>query len=298
MAARFLGPFSLDLTHPTDCAGALRAVPDDSFDAVITSPPYWGQRGDRGIGSEPDPRDYVAHLVDVLAEALRCLRPSGTLWLNLGDAYNTPINWRRSDWEYSTLGKDGRGLDPDNSAYTKQRGRRRAFVERGASWLSYGNLLALPQRVVLALCDRGFLLRGEIIWVKSRPMPEGICRRPHRRHETISVLARSEQHRFRSKPPVGSVWELEQTPGRTGHGSVFPIDLPRRCIQAADVPPGGVVCDPFMGSGTTARAAAEAGLHWLGFEIDPVRCGLANDGATSWGAAPPRDGRAGDRAPR
>jgi DNA modification methylase len=271
-----LGPYRLDTTYSGDCASALRAIPTDSFDAVITSPPYWGQRDSAGIGNEEDPRDYVAHLVDILAEALRCTRPSGTLWLNLGDAYNTPINWRRSDWAYSTLGKERAGLARHNAAYTKPRGRRRAFVDPEARWLSYGNLLALPQRVVLGLCDRGFLFRGEIVWVKARPMPEGVCRRPHRRHESIYVLAKSERHAFRSQPPVGSVWELVQTPGRSGHTSVFPIDLPRRCIEAAAIPSGGVVCDPFMGSGTTARAAREAGVHWIGFELDGDMCELAN----------------------
>jgi DNA modification methylase len=129
----------------------------------------------------------------------------------------------------------------------------------------------LPNRVVLALCDRGFLLRGEIVWIKSRPMPEGRCRRPHRRHESIFVLAKDERHTFRTRPPVGSVWELVQTPNRSGHSSTFPIDLPRRCIEASGCPDGSLICDPFMGSGTTARAAAELGHHFLGFEIDRGR---------------------------
>ena len=47
------------------------------------------------VNNEADPRDYVARLTAVLAEAMRCLKPSGTLWLNVGDAYNTPINWRQ-----------------------------------------------------------------------------------------------------------------------------------------------------------------------------------------------------------
>src|SRR5262249_41895674 len=156
------------------------ALPDQCVDLVVTSPPYWGQRGALGLGSEPDPRDYITALVDLLAEALRCLKEDGTLWLNLGDAYNTPINWRGEDRVYSTRGKERRGLDAGNSAYTKNRGRRRAFVDREAGWLAYGNLLALPMRVVLALCDRGFLFRGEVMWLKSRPLPEGRCRRPHR----------------------------------------------------------------------------------------------------------------------
>ena len=266
-----VGPYAIDHTYGEDCEHALARIPDDSFDAVVTSPPYWGQRGDAGLGSEPDPRDYIARLADILSEAMRCLKPSGTLWLNLGDAYNTPINWRREDYAYSSLGKDGTGLAPDNSAYTKHRGRRRAFIRPDVGWLSYGNLLGLPSRVVMALCDRGFLCRGEVIWVKSRPMPEGRCRRPHRRHESIFILAKDERHAFRTRPPVGTVWELIQTPNRTGHGSTFPVDLPRRCIEASACSPGSLICDPFMGSGTTARAAVELGHHFLGFEIDHVR---------------------------
>lgn len=270
-----VGPYAIDRTHAQDCREALARIPDDSFDVVITSPPYWGQRGDAGLGSEADPRDYVANLVDTLADAMRCLKPSGTLWLNMGDAYNTPINWRGKDHTYSSLGKDGTGLAPENSAYTKKRGRRRAFVRKDTGWLQYGNLLALPSRVVLGLCDRGFLLRGEIAWVKSRPMPEGRCRRPHRRHESIFLLAKHERHAFRTRPPVGSVWELVQTPNRTDHSSTFPIDLPRRCIEASACEPGSMICDPFMGSGTTARAAAELGHHYLGFEIDETRAPLS-----------------------
>ena len=230
-----LGPWSLDTVHNTDCADGLRQVPTDSLDVVVTSPPYWGQRGSVGLGSEPDPRDYVRNLTAILMKAMRCLKPLGTLWLNIGDAYNTPINWREKDYTYSSLGPDGDGLKPSNSAYTKKRGRRRAFIERNTGWLQYGNLLAIPYRVVLAMTDAGFLFRGEVIWQKSRPLPEGRCRRPHRRHEGIYVFANSERHRFRTKPPVGSVWQLVQTPNRTPHCSTFPLDLPIECIEAAAV---------------------------------------------------------------
>lgn len=263
--------------HCADCLEALRQTPADVLDAVVTSPPYWGQRGDAGLGSESDPRDYVRSLATILGEAMRCLKPAGTLWLNLGDAYNTPINWRARDHAYSSLGKDGNGLDPANSAYTKNRGQRRAFLDKDAGWLQYGNLLALPARVVLAMTDAGFLYRGEIIWEKSRPLPEGVCRRPHRRHEGIYIFAKDERHRFRIRPPVGSVWRLTQTPNRTAHCSTFPPDLPARCIQAAGLDAPGVVCDPFMGSGTTGRAARALGHQFLGFELDEETCRLANE---------------------
>lgn len=272
-----LGPWRLDAVHNVDCLTGLRAMPDDVLDVVVTSPPYWGQRGSGGLGSEPDPRDYVSNLTEILIEAMRCLKPSGTLWLNIGDAYNTPINWRESDHAFSSLGKDGNGLAESNSAYTKNRGRRRAFIEKEAGWLQYGNLLALPYRIVLAMSDAGFLFRGEVIWEKSRPLPEGICRRPHRRHEGIYIFAKSEQHRFRVKPPVGSVWRLTQTPNRVPHCSTFPLDLPIQCMAAAGLGESqGIVCDPFMGSGTTARAAASQGRRFIGFELDRDACDFAN----------------------
>ena len=93
-----LGPWQLNAVHHADCLVAMKEIPDDSIDVVITSPPYWGQRGSSGLGSEPDPRDYVANLTTVLAEAMRCLKEHGTLWLNIGDSYNTPINWREGDF--------------------------------------------------------------------------------------------------------------------------------------------------------------------------------------------------------
>ena len=275
-----LGPWPLNCVHNVDCYEALREIPDDVLDVVVTSPPYWGQRGTLGLGLEADPRDYVENLTCVLLEAMRCLKPTGTLWLNVGDAYNTPINWRRSDYSYSSLGKERTGLKSTNSAYTKNRGRRRAFVEKGTGWLKYGNLLALPYRIVLAMSDAGYLFRGEIVWHKTRPLPEGVCRRPHRRHEGIYIFAKDERHRFRTRPPVPSVWTLVQSPNRTPHCSTFPVDLPVRCIEAAAIEVPGVVCDPFMGSGTTAEAARLLGHRFLGFEVDDATCALAADRLT------------------
>jgi DNA modification methylase len=274
---KMLGPFELNRVHLADCSAALQSLPSDCLDAVVTSPPYWGQRGGDGLGGEPDPRDYIANLVAILAETIRCLKPSGTLWLNIGDSYNTPINWREDDYAYSSLGKNGTGLDPSNSAYTKNRGRRRAFLSPDEKWLQYGNLLGIPYRVVLGLTDVGALFRGEVIWEKSRPLPEGICRRPHRKHEGIYIFAKTERHAFRVKPPVPSIWKLVQTPNKTPHCSTFPLDLPLQCISAAAIEGRGVVLDPFMGSGTTGRAARMKGHNYLGFELDAGTCAIAHD---------------------
>ena len=191
------------------------------------------------------------------------------------------------DHVYSSLGKEGNGLKETNSAYTKNRGRRRAFVDCEVAWLQYGNLLAVPYRVAIGMTDAGYLFRGEIVWHKTRPLPEGRCRRPHRHHECIYIFAKSERHRFRTRPPVPSVWQLVQTPNRTKHCSTFPLDLPLNCIDAADLDPSSVVCDPYMGSGTTAEAAQTRGHHFLGFEVDCEICALANERLAGLQAAAP-----------
>ncbi|HTP26993.1 MAG TPA: site-specific DNA-methyltransferase [Anaeromyxobacteraceae bacterium] len=81
-------------------AKVLKQLPDGSIDFVMTSPPYWGKREyqDGGIGLEEDYRDFVTHLAAVFLEVQRVLKPTGSLWLNIGDTYSGKsllgIPWR------------------------------------------------------------------------------------------------------------------------------------------------------------------------------------------------------------
>jgi DNA modification methylase len=221
------------------------------------------------VGVEDDPREYVESLKTIFNAILPKLKADGIAWINIGDAYNTPVNWRLEDREYSTLGADQAGLNANNSAYTKPRAKRKAFIDKEQGWLKYGNLLALTYRLVIELSN-SYFFRGEVIWKKLNPMPEGKCRRPHRQHESIYLFSKSEGHQFRTTPPVGSVWEFgNEKIGGEAHYSRFPLELPRRCIQAygktgKDI----IVLDPFSGSGTTGIAALSLGCSYLGFEID------------------------------
>lgn len=78
----------------------LRCFPADSFDCCMTSPPYWRKRqySDGGIGLEKSYDDYIGRLSAILAEVRRVLKPTGSLWLNLGDSYKNKglagIPWR------------------------------------------------------------------------------------------------------------------------------------------------------------------------------------------------------------
>lgn len=274
-----VGDYKINTVIEGDCSALIKNLPDSSIDILVTSPPYWGQRLSQGNGVEEDPRDFVRSLASIFVEFLPKLKPQGIIWINLGDAFNTPINWRLDDRVYSSLGADKAGLSEHNTAYTKPRAKRKAFIDPKEKWLSYGNLLSLPNRLVISLCDQGYLYRGEVIWRKRNPMPEGRCRRPHRQHEPIFLLAKSEDHCFRVSPPVGSVWDFanEKIDG-PAHFSRFPEELPRRCIEAyGQLGPSTVVLDPFSGSGTTGIAARKLNCSYIGFEIDPDQVKASND---------------------
>jgi len=273
-----IGPFAANSVQLGDAFELVSELPNESIDVLVTSPPYWGQRISAGMGNEDDPRDYVTALTRLFQLVLPKLKATGIVWINVGDAYNTPVNWRLEDHSYSTLGPEKNGLSPSNSAYTKPRARRRAFTASDTPWLSYGNLLALPYRLVLSLCDAGYLFRGEVIWFKRNAMPEGRCRRPHRQHESIYLMAKQERHQFSTSPPVRSVWEFanEKIDG-AAHYSRFPEELPRRCIESyGALDQDTVVFDPFAGSGTTGIAAVRLGCSFLGFEIDSTQVDAAN----------------------
>lgn len=80
----------LDTIVNVECLEHLKQMPDNCLDCVITSPPYYGLRDygcDGQVGLEDTPEDYVQRLVDIFHEVKRCLKPTGTLWLNLGDSY-------------------------------------------------------------------------------------------------------------------------------------------------------------------------------------------------------------------
>jgi site-specific DNA-methyltransferase (adenine-specific) len=73
-----------------DSTRVLKTFPASSVDCVVTSPPYWGQRAyaGGGIGLEESWCEYTQHLLGLFAQIQRVLRPSGSFWLNIGDAYH------------------------------------------------------------------------------------------------------------------------------------------------------------------------------------------------------------------
>ena len=173
-----------------DCRQVLKTLPADSVHCCVTSPPYWGLRSylpadhpDKPleIGSEPTLQQWVDTMVEVFREVRRVLRPDGTLWLNLGDAYTSGGR--------STF----RSGASENKGHDCQNEQPRPATPIG---LKPKDLMGQPWRVAFALQDDGWWLRQEIIWAKKNPMPESTRDRFTKAHEHVFLLSKSERYYF------------------------------------------------------------------------------------------------------
>ena len=248
--------------------GDARSLPwaDGSVQCVVTSPPYWGQR-DYGhpdqIGMEPTYVDYLANMGKVAAEVWRVLSDDGVFWLNIGDTFNTRAVIRPSSHQA------GLGHDTESTRLSWAQARDLGLVRYSARQpgLKDKDLMGLPWRLANQLVEAGWYLRADVIWSKPWCSPESGVDRPRRMHEYVFMFAKSERYRYtRSAEPVhGSVWEIAPVESGNDHTAAFPDELVRRCILPC-TDRGHVVADPFGGSGTTARVAAEEGR--VGWSLD------------------------------
>ena len=158
-------------------------LPDESVDLICTSPPYFALRSytDGGehyagqIGSEGTPAEYIAALLACTREWVRVLKPSGSLFVNLGDKYagQGTLNYRQGQ---------GDGLSGRENAAVKK-------IERRATGVGFGgirdkSLIGLPWRYALGcIDDLGLILRAEIVWSKPNGLPESVTDRVRRSHE-------------------------------------------------------------------------------------------------------------------
>lgn len=165
-----------------DCLEVIWTLPDQSINCGITSPPYFGLRdyNESGqLGLESTPEEYVKKLVGVFREFRRILRDDGTLWLNLGDSYNS-----------------GRPGARDSKRWPKQSRNDHAAAKPVLNNLKHKDLVGIPWRVAFALQADGWYLRQDIIWHKPNAMPESVTDRCTKSHEYIFLLSKSARYYF------------------------------------------------------------------------------------------------------
>ena len=134
-----------------------------------------------GIGLEPTLNEWVQNIVIAMREVKRVLRDDGTLWLNLGDAFDSGTSTSRKPSPNTNVAKwQDAGI-----------GNSRVTAKLGAK-----NLLGQPWRVAFALQGEGWVLRTPIIWFKDNPVPDAAKDRPGNTYETIFLLTKSNQPTF------------------------------------------------------------------------------------------------------
>ena len=160
---------------------------DGSVDLVVTSPPYFGLRSyqDGGehyagqIGDEATPTEFVDALLAATREMVRVLKPSGSIWVNLGDKYNG----------YS--GNRGEGTIQSNGP------RQSAPSGSGldVKGVRAKSLIGIPWRYALrCIDDLGLILRAEVCWSKPNGLPESVTDRVRRSHETWFHFTKSPRY--------------------------------------------------------------------------------------------------------
>jgi DNA modification methylase len=253
-----------------DAVEAVSRLPAKSVDCLMTSPPYYWQRDygvDGQLGQEDTVEAFVAALTAVLDAAKNALKPTGTAFVVIGDTY------------YSGRGQP-KGSDPKQAWRGVSRQKYRA-VDRPGFGLPQKSLIGVPWRLGLSLQKSGWILRSAVVWRKPKALAEpSVLDRPWTTTETIFILSKSKKYYFNREALNGEedIWEIPaRIPGpKYRHAAPFPEALVERCL-AVGCPPGGVVLDPFAGSGTTLLVAAKRGLTSIGVELNPAYVVLARE---------------------
>lgn len=164
---------------------------------------------------------------------------------------------------------------------------------------THPDLKGLPWSRVFALKGMGWLLRQDCVVSKTLGNKDATAHRPQNVHDYVFMLTRSTTHYFNRLDGLNrSVWHTEQEKPRGGYKYwTTPLVLVEMLVRMGS-PKGGLVLDPFIGSGTTAIAAEKWGRRWIGFERDPKAVELAEKRIEE--ANVRRDakhGRSGDRNP-
>ncbi len=269
-----------------------------SVDCVVTSPPFYRLRDYRmagQIGHEPSIHGWVDNLLDVFAGIERVLKPTGSVWLNVADTYSR--HRRQGARRKSLL------LGPERLALALA---RRGWVVRNKIVWAKSNPMphSVTDRFTGTWEQIYLLSRSEIgYWfdLDAVRVPHTSSRKPGKAtvwtgsyggtNDGLTALRREGRtgHPLGKNP--GDVWRLAKAAHRGDHSATFPerlIETPIRagcpsvvcaacgqpfqpdgeatCGCRAGTRPG-LVLDPFIGTGTTARVAARLGRDWLGIDL-------------------------------
>jgi DNA modification methylase len=253
--------------HCGDAKTVLEKLDKESFNCVVTSPPYYSLR-DYGvanqIGQEQTVQEYVSAITKTMDEVYRVLVGDGLLFLNIGDTY------------YSGKG-ESQGVDRKSN---KRRFGLRPVDKSGGVGIGIlrKSIIGIPWRVASEMVARRWVLRSAIIWHRKDSLPEAVKDRPRRSYEYVFMFAKERKYYFNRQAVLNvdweqDVWTIKARPKPTNglETAPYPDELVERCLDLG-CPTTGSVLDPFAGSGTTLRVALTSGRDATAIELHPTFC--------------------------
>ncbi|MGC9185556.1 MAG: DNA-methyltransferase [Thiomonas sp.] len=252
-----------------DCGEVLRAFAANSIDLIVTSPPYADRRKNTYGGIAPE--KYVEWFLPRSAEFFRVLKPTGSFVLNIKEKAE---NGERHTYVLElilALRKQG-WLWTEEYIWHKRNCYPGKWPNRFRdAW----------ERCLHFTKERKFKMNQEAVMV---PMGDWAGAR-------LKSLGKNDVVRFDSQVGSGfgknianwlkrpmayptNVLHLATECGNKNHSAAFPQALPEWFIKLFS-DPGDIVLDPFVGSGTTLKAAQELGRNGIGIDLSPEYCNMA-----------------------
>lgn len=284
-----------NIVYNEPCLETCKRLPNESVDCIITSPPYWQLR-DYGYpeqwGLEPTFNEYLEHLWSLMRECYRVLKIGGTCWVNLGDTYNGNTVGNRSNKGYNE------NTIVDTFSKNKIEGvknkclllipHRFAIGCIDMGWIVRNDIIwakrnGMPEPVTDRFSKKHeyffFMVKSEKYFfdldaIRDKNSESSIKRIEYgfkSCHDSIGNIDTDRMgERFcnpKGKNPgsVSDFWDIPTKPNKDKHYAQYSDTLISKPILAG-CPEGGIIYDPFMGSGSTADAAIRAGRKFIGSE--------------------------------
>ena len=297
-----------------DALETLKNFPDESISCCITSPPYYGLRDyhkEGQIGREATVEEYLERLVQIFREVRRVLKKDGTCFLVMGDSYaGTGSKGEQNDPKYPK-GRNGQksSITQNISGYKSKDLMgipwRLALLLREDGWYLRSDIICHKENAMPEACrDRPSRSYEHVFLISKSPkyyydydaMAEPMKEISKKRYvrgrradnkylredagikvQKINEARRYGEYKgdnipqFRNKRDI---WTINTISFRGNHYAAFPPKLAEICMLAG-CPKGGIVLDPFMGSGTVGLAAFLNNRNYIGIELNEEYVTLA-----------------------
>jgi len=249
-----------------DSLEIIKDFPDEFFNLIITSPPYFGARcyGDETLGREANPKDYIDHLFEFTKEFKRILKKDGSFYLNIGDIYFGSKGFSRNKGKYKRK--------------TDEHYKEHKIVKEDGKYLQHKQLLLLPPRLAIKMQEDGWVVRNQNLWEKPNPNPSFSPDRRMPVYEYFYHFVKSKKYYFDFK--LAKNLNHHRDIIKCGiesfreHQASFSEQLIAPFIETTSKE-GDVVLDPFGGSGTVGIVCRRMNRRFICIELNEKYCELA-----------------------